>query len=94
LDQAIRRQASEAATRQSCDSIMARLALLSVREREVLEQVLQGRLNKQIAFDLGIAEKTVKAHRGRVMEKMEAHTVAELVHMCDSVEFELPHPAS
>jgi len=39
---------------------MARLALLSAREREVLEQVLQGRLNKQIAFDLGIAEKTVK----------------------------------
>ena len=93
LDQAIRRQAAEAATRQTRDSILARLALLSAREREVLEQVLQGRLNKQIAFDLGIAEKTVKAHRGRVMEKMQAHTVAELVHMCDSVGLELPHPA-
>jgi FixJ family two-component response regulator len=94
LGQAIRRQAAEAATRQTRDSILARLALLSAREREVLEQVLQGRLNKQIAFDLGIAEKTVKAHRGRVMEKMEAHTVAELVHMCDSVEFELPLPVN
>ena len=94
LDQAIRRQAAEAAIRQNRDGILARLALLSAREREVLEQVLQGRLNKQIAFDLGIAEKTVKAHRGRVMEKMEAHTVAELVHMCDSVELELPPPAS
>jgi FixJ family two-component response regulator len=66
------------------------LARLSEREREVLEQVLQGRLNKQIAFELGIAEKTVKAHRGRVMEKMEAHTVAELVHLCDIVGIELP----
>lgn len=94
LDQAIRRQAVEAAILQSHDSIMARLALLSAREREVLEKVLQGRLNKQVAFDLGIAEKTVKAHRGRVMEKMEAHTVAELVHMCDSVEFRLPHPVN
>jgi FixJ family two-component response regulator len=93
LDQAIRRQAAEAATRDTRDSIMARLALLSSREREVLEGVLQGRLNKQIAYDLGIAEKTVKAHRGRVMEKMEAHTVAELVHLCDMVGLELPQAA-
>jgi FixJ family two-component response regulator len=92
LDQAIKRQAAEAATRQNRDSIMARLARLSEREREVLEQVLQGRLNKQIAFDLGIAEKTVKAHRGRVMEKMEAGTVAELVHLCDAVGIEFPGP--
>jgi len=90
LDQAIRRQAAEAVTRHHRDGIMARLELLSLREREVLERVLQGRLNKQIAFDLGIAEKTVKAHRGRVMEKMEAHTVAELVHLCDIVGLELP----
>lgn len=85
LGLAIRRQAAEAATRQSRDSILARLALLTAREREVLEGVLQGRLNKQIAYELGIAEKTVKAHRGRVMEKMEAGTVAELVHMCDAI---------
>src|SRR5512143_3307095 len=94
LDQAIRRQAAEAASRQSRDSIMARLDRLSAREREVLDRVLQGRLNKQIAFDLGIAEKTVKAHRGRVMEKMEAATVAELVHMCDAVGLASPDPAA
>ncbi len=93
LDQAIRQQAAEAATRDTRDNIMARLALLSSREREVLEGVLGGRLNKQIAYDLGIAEKTVKAHRGRVMEKMEAHTVAELVHLCDIVGLELPRAA-
>jgi FixJ family two-component response regulator len=93
LEQAIRRQAAETATRQGRDSIMARLARLSEREREVLEGVLQGRLNKQIAFDLGIAEKTVKAHRGRVMEKMEAHTIAELVHLCHTAGIEFPQPA-
>src|SRR5512139_1930445 len=92
LDQAIKRQAADAATRQNRDSIMARLDRLSARERAVLELVLQGRLNKQIAFDLGIAEKTVKAHRGRVMEKMEAGTVAELVHMCDAIGIESPQP--
>jgi len=94
LDQAIRRQVAEASTRQNCNCIRSRLARLSLREREVLEQVLQGRLNKQIAYDLGIAEKTVKAHRGRVMEKMEAHTIAELVHLCDTVGLEFPEPAS
>lgn len=88
LDQAIRRQAAEASTRHHRDSILARLEMLSAREREVLERVLQGRLNKQIAYDLGIVEKTVKAHRGRVMEKMEAYSVAELVHMCDIVGLE------
>jgi FixJ family two-component response regulator len=93
LRQAIGRQAAEAASRQSRDSVLARLARLSARESEVLEGVLQGRLNKQIAFELGIAEKTVKAHRGKVMEKMEAHTIAELVHLCDTAGIEFPPPA-
>jgi len=93
LEQAIRRQAAEASARQGQDSIKARLALLSDRELEVLEQVLKGRLNKQIAYDLGIVEKTVKAHRGRIMEKMEAHTIAELVHLCDAVGIDFPRPA-
>src|SRR5512143_274985 len=90
LHQAIKRQTAEAASRRNRDAIMGRLSLLSEREREVLEQVLQGRLNKQIAYELGIAEKTVKAHRGRVMEKMEAGTVAELVHLCDAIGLGAP----
>jgi len=93
LDQAILRQTAEAASRHQYDRIMARLARLSEREREVLEQVLLGRLNKQIAYDLGIVEKTVKAHRGRVMEKMEAATIVELVHLCDAVGIEFSQPA-
>ncbi|MDP3419554.1 MAG: response regulator transcription factor [Thiobacillus sp.] len=90
LELAIRRQAAEADGRRQRDSILARLTLLSDREREVLERVIQGRLNKQIAYDLGIVEKTVKAHRGRIMEKMEAHTIAELVHLCDMVGIDSP----
>jgi FixJ family two-component response regulator len=66
------------------------MARLSAREQEVLEHILLGRLNKQIAYDLGIVEKTVKAHRGRVMEKMEVATVAELVHLCDAVGIGFP----
>jgi FixJ family two-component response regulator len=85
LEQAITRYRSETSSRHARESILARIERLSVREREVLERVLQGRLNKQIAYDLGISEKTVKAHRGHVMEKMEATTVAELVHLCDVV---------
>ena len=70
----------------------ARLGRLSVREREVLECVIAGRLNKQIAYDLGISEKTVKAHRGRVMEKIEVRSVAELVRLCEAAGIR-PRPA-
>lgn len=59
----------------------ARLATLTPREREVLGHVMSGRLNKQIAAELGTAEKTVKVHRARAMEKMQADSVAELVRM-------------
>jgi DNA-binding NarL/FixJ family response regulator/class 3 adenylate cyclase len=52
---------------------------LTPREREVLHQVARGRLNKQIAFDLGISEVTVKLHRGNVMRKMEAASIGELI---------------
>jgi FixJ family two-component response regulator len=65
-----------------------RLARLSAREREVMEFVIAGRLNKQIAGDLGITEKTVKAHRARVMEKLETRSVATLVRMCELVGIE------
>lgn len=59
----------------------ARLAALTPREREVLDMVVEGRLNKQIAGDLGIAEKTIKVHRGRVMHKLGVRTVADLVRL-------------
>lgn len=56
-----------------------RLETLTPREREVLHAVARGRLNKQIAFDLGISEVTVKLHRGNVMRKMEAASIGELI---------------
>jgi FixJ family two-component response regulator len=60
-----------------------RFSRLSGREREVMAHVAKGRLNKQIAGDLGLSEVTVKLHRGNVMRKMEAHSLAALVRMAD-----------
>jgi FixJ family two-component response regulator len=59
---------------------------LTDREREVMEHVVRGRLNKQIAGDLKIVEKTVKVHRARVMEKMAVRSVAGLVHIAEQLE--------
>jgi FixJ family two-component response regulator len=61
--------------------IRARLATLTPREREVLEYVIAGKLNKQIAGDLGTVEQTVKVHRAHVMQKMRVRSVAELVRL-------------
>ena len=63
--------------------IERRLRTLTPREREVMALVVQGLLNKQIASRLGAAEKTVKIHRGRVMQKMQAQSVADLVRMAE-----------
>ena len=65
--------------------IHLRLERLTPREREVLQLVVTGMLNKQIAGELGAAERTIKVHRGRVMQKMEAGSVAELVRMTELV---------
>jgi len=64
----------------------ARLATLTQREREVMDLVVHGRKNKQIADDLGISIKTVEAHRARAMEKMDVSSVAELVRATLSVK--------
>jgi FixJ family two-component response regulator len=67
----------------SLNSINARLAMLTPREREVMTHVIAGRLNKQIAGDLGTVEKTVKVHRGRVMNKLGVRSVADLVRLAE-----------
>jgi len=81
--EAMARDAEERRGRAAHAKARARLASLSTREREVLERVVAGRLNKQIAAELGAAEKTIKVHRARVMEKMAAASLAELVRLAE-----------
>jgi FixJ family two-component response regulator len=63
-----------------------RFASLSPREREIVIQVAHGRLSKQIAGDIGIAEATVKVHRSRAMRKMHARSLPELGRMADKLK--------
>ena len=68
------------------DMVRAHVAALTPREREVFELVIRGDTNKQIGRALGCAERTIKAHRHQVMEKMQAHTLAELVSMAERAD--------
>jgi FixJ family two-component response regulator len=79
VSQALDRSAQQYATREMLEGVRQRLDGLTLREQQVLAGVVEGKLNKQIAAELGTTEKTVKVHRGRVMEKMEASSVAALV---------------
>jgi FixJ family two-component response regulator len=74
--------------------IESRFEALTQREREVMNHVIRGRLNKQIAADLGIGEKTVKVHRGRIMSKAKVRSVAELVHLAVRVGVSPEAPGS
>jgi len=84
IQRAVDRHRAAQAHARELQSIHERIARLSDRERQVMEHVIAGCLNKQIADALGIAEKTVKIHRGHVMQKMEVNSVAGLVHLCES----------
>ncbi len=89
IETALWNSAQSLASRIELDSIHDRLARLSPREREVLALLVEGRLNKQVACELGIAEKTIKVHRARVMEKMEARSLVELVRVTDKARIPL-----
>jgi FixJ family two-component response regulator len=73
-------------------TLRARFDSLTQREREVMALVVTGRLNKQIAADLGVSEVTVKVHRGQVMQKMRAKSLTELARMTDKLELALGKP--
>ena len=86
LDAIARAAGVDAETRQTSAevaAIEAKIATLTPREREVLTHVIAGRLNKQIAGDLGTVEKTIKVHRGRMMEKLGVHTIVDLVRLAE-----------
>ena len=80
---ALARDRAQRQAREEAADVRRRLESLTLREREVLEGVVAGKLNKQIGAELGITEKTVKVHRGRTMEKMGAGSLAELVHLVE-----------
>ncbi len=82
VDKAIIKQSEMQRQRTLTKSVQARLAALTRREREVMQQVMTGAMNKQIAVQLGISEKTVKVHRAHVMQKMQTSSAAELVQLC------------
>ena len=82
VHRALLRHRAASAERLQTRALRARLESLTPREQEVLRWVLSGALNEQIAANLGIAEKTVKSHRGQVMKKLGLTSVAELIHAC------------
>jgi FixJ family two-component response regulator len=85
IQQALERAAWERAEHDEIDDIRRRLDTLTPRELDVLRLVVTGMLNKQIAYQLGTVEKTIKVHRARVMEKMEVQSLAELVRIAEHV---------
>jgi FixJ family two-component response regulator len=85
IHQAVERNRRARLEQTEIREIQGRVESLSPREREVLGLLLTGMLNKQIASELGTTEKTIKVHRGRVMEKMQAGSMAELVRLAGKV---------
>ena len=85
IRQALLRHQTDRRERLEAEALRARLKTLTPREHDVMRWVISGELNKQIAGRLGIAEKTVKIHRGQVMKKLDVKTVAELIQMCQRV---------
>ena len=81
IDRALEREATDQVRNAQIAELQMRFSTLTSREQEVLGHVIAGRLNKQIAAVLGTTEKTVKVHRARVMDKMQAQSLAELVRL-------------
>jgi len=90
IERALSEHEQERSDQAEQGEILARIDRLTPREREVMEHVITGLLNKQIAAELGTSEKTIKVHRGRVMEKMEVVSLAELVRLAARIDVHGP----
>jgi len=88
LVSAIREALKHSRTNLAREALRSRYSGLSRREREVMALVTSGLLNKQVGGELGISEITVKKHRGRVMQKMQANSIADLVKMAEKISFQ------
>ncbi len=82
---ALQRDTERRASAHAVTDLKRRFGSLTSREREVMGYVVTGRLNKQTANDMGVSEITVKVHRGQMMKKMGARSVADLVRMADKL---------
>ncbi|QOZ31823.1 response regulator transcription factor [Bradyrhizobium sp. CCBAU 53421] len=83
INRAVARHELVRSQRTRLDSLRALLARLTPRERQVFDLIVRGRINKQIAYELGTTERTIKAHRHQVMEKMQVQSLAELVSIAE-----------
>ena len=86
IEQAIARASRDRAARQEVEDVQRRVETLTAREREVMPLVVSGLPNKMIAFNLGTVEKTIKVHRARIMQKMQAKSLADLVRFTEKLK--------